>query len=127
MVQRSYNAFPVRVSGEEGGERRVVHSSESREGELCIEMRIRLYPDGAMSKLLVQLIKVLVANLMIRGQAASSMPCACNTVVRSWWLVLGHQTPSMQMPGDALPQVTGPFPWVSVALYSKAPATFART
>lgn len=34
---------------------RVVPAVESREGLLCVEMRIRLYKDGAMSKLLNQL------------------------------------------------------------------------
>eukprot|EP00904_Undaria_pinnatifida_P011388 jgi/Undpi1/737/HiC_scaffold_10.g04201.m1 len=47
VVQRSYNAFAVRV----------VPASLSSEGELCIEMRIRIYPDGAMSNLLLQLVK----------------------------------------------------------------------
>ena len=57
-MQRSYNAFAVRVQGEEGTKRRVVPANETDEGELCIEMRIRLYPDGLMSSLLLQLIKV---------------------------------------------------------------------
>ena len=57
-MQRSYNAFAVRVQGEEGTERRVVPANETDEGELCIEMWIRLYPDGLMSSLLLQLIKV---------------------------------------------------------------------
>jgi len=34
---------------------RVVPAVESREGVLCVEMRIRLYKDGAMSKLLEKL------------------------------------------------------------------------
>lgn len=34
---------------------KVVPAVESREGLLCLEMRIRLYKDGAMSKLLEQL------------------------------------------------------------------------
>ena len=57
-MQRSYNAFAVRVQGEEGVDRRVVPAGETGEGELCIEMRIRLYSDGLMSSLLLQLIKV---------------------------------------------------------------------
>lgn len=57
-MQRSYNAFAVRVQGEEGSERRIVPASETDEGELCIEMRIRLYPDGLMSGVLLRLIKV---------------------------------------------------------------------
>lgn len=63
-MQRSYNAFAVRVLGEEG-ERRVVHASETTDGELCIEMRIRLYPDGLMSNVLSQLIKVSARRLAI--------------------------------------------------------------
>ena len=58
MVQRSYNAFAVRVQAERGRERRVVPASETDEGDLCIEMRIRLKSDGLMSNLLSQLIKV---------------------------------------------------------------------
>lgn len=58
MVQRSYNAFAVRVQGGEGNKRQVVPAGETSEGELCIEMRIRIYPDGSMSKLLLQLLKV---------------------------------------------------------------------
>lgn len=66
LVQRAYNAFAVRVldaslgsnfsTGAErsAGGTRVVPASETDEGELCVEMRIRLYPDGAMSKLLDQ-------------------------------------------------------------------------
>ncbi|CAM9580783.1 unnamed protein product, partial [Laminaria digitata] len=34
-----------------------VPAGETSEGELCIEMRIRIYPDGYMSKLLLQLLK----------------------------------------------------------------------
>ncbi|CAN0232152.1 unnamed protein product, partial [Ectocarpus sp. 12 AP-2014] len=45
VVQRAYNAFAVRVLDEEG-KRRVVPALESSEGVLCVEMRIRLYPDG---------------------------------------------------------------------------------
>ena len=58
MVQRSYNAFAVRVQGQEGVDRRVVPAGETGEGELCIEMRIRLYSDGLMSSQLSRLIKV---------------------------------------------------------------------
>ena len=58
MVQRSYSAYAVRVQGEEGTKRRVVPAGDTDEGDLCIEMRIRLYPDGLMSNLLLQLIKV---------------------------------------------------------------------
>lgn len=63
-MQRSYNAFAVRVLDEEGG-RRVVHASETTDGDLCIEMRIRLYPDGLMSNVLSQLIKVSAGHWMI--------------------------------------------------------------
>ena len=57
-MQRSYNAFAVRLQGEKGTKRRAVPAIETDEGELCIEMRIKLYPDGPMSNLLLQLIKV---------------------------------------------------------------------
>ena len=72
MVQRSYNAFAVRVQDREATKRKVVPASLSSEGELCIEMRIRIYPDGAMSNLLLQLVKVQhqgggVANLPVTG------------------------------------------------------------
>ena len=40
------------------GRVRVVPAVESREGDLCVEMRIRLYKNGAMSKLLDRLPKV---------------------------------------------------------------------
>ena len=33
-------------------------AGDTDEGDLCIEMRIRLYPDGLMSNLLLQLTKV---------------------------------------------------------------------
>lgn len=50
---------------------RVVPAVESREGTLCVEMRIRLYKDGAMSKLLEQLPNVretwFVCSLIKRG------------------------------------------------------------
>lgn len=59
MVQRAYNAFAVRVLSDEGERPAVVPATETMEGVLCIEMRIRLYPDGLMSSLLSQLIKVL--------------------------------------------------------------------
>ncbi|CAM9174754.1 unnamed protein product, partial [Laminaria digitata] len=57
VVQRAYNAFAVRVQGEESIDRRAVPAGETGEGELCIEMRIRLYSDGLMSSQLLQLIK----------------------------------------------------------------------
>lgn len=37
---------------------KIVPAGESTGGMLCIEMRIRLYPDGAMSKLLDKLADV---------------------------------------------------------------------
>ena len=40
------------------GKVRVVPAVEPREGSLCVEMRIRFYKDGAMSKLLDRLPKV---------------------------------------------------------------------
>lgn len=77
MIQRSYNAYAVRVqdtnpnptaggmmgglshgADKGAGTLRVVPASETKEGVLCIEMRIRLYNDGAMSKLLEKLAKV---------------------------------------------------------------------
>ena len=58
VVQRSYNAFAVRVQGKKDEGRLVVPASETTEGDLCVEMRIRLYSDGLMSNLLSQLIKV---------------------------------------------------------------------
>lgn len=58
VVQRSYTAFAARLVVDEGtGERRVFSMGETSEGVPCIEMRIRILPDGAMSKLLVQLMK----------------------------------------------------------------------
>lgn len=57
-MERSYNAFPVRMVTDEDGERRVVPAGETSEGDSCIEMRIRIDPDGAMSSLLMQLVKV---------------------------------------------------------------------
>ncbi|CBN76583.1 delta-9 desaturase [Ectocarpus siliculosus] len=63
VVQRAYNAFAVRVLDEEG-KRRVVPSLESSEGVLCVEMRIRLYPDGLMSGLLAHLIKAKANGLL---------------------------------------------------------------
>eukprot|EP00903_Cladosiphon_okamuranus_P012613 g11801.t1 len=57
VVQRAYNAFAVRVLDDENEQRVVVPASETTEGILCIETRIRLYPDGLMSSLLSQLIK----------------------------------------------------------------------
>lgn len=79
VVQRAYNAFAVRVqftsansAGNRGGEqvtaaaaaaagvvrRKVMPAEETTEGLLCIEMRIRLYHDGAMSQLLEKLAHV---------------------------------------------------------------------
>ena len=58
VVQRSYDAFAVCIQAKEGKERRVVPASDTNEGDLCIEMRIRLHSDGLMSNLLSQLIKV---------------------------------------------------------------------
>lgn len=77
MVQRSYNAWAVRVkdssesptpgammgglsqgSDKGPGTLKVVPAGETKAGVLCIEMRIRLYNDGAMSKLLESLAKV---------------------------------------------------------------------
>ncbi|CAN0025142.1 unnamed protein product, partial [Ectocarpus sp. 6 AP-2014] len=75
VIQRSYNAYAVRVrdtnptptaggmlmgglshgSDKGAGTLKVVPASQTTEGVLCIEMRIRLYHDGAMSKLLERL------------------------------------------------------------------------
>ncbi|CAM9319898.1 unnamed protein product [Pylaiella littoralis] len=66
IIQRSYNAYAVRVQESDGGgvvgggrkgTPRVVPASETTNGELCVEMRIRIYHDGAMSQLLEQLAK----------------------------------------------------------------------
>ncbi|CAM9152625.1 unnamed protein product [Ectocarpus sp. 12 AP-2014] len=76
VVQRSYNAYAVRVQDTSGsltpgammgglsqgsdkgsGTLKVVPAGETKAGVLCIEMRIRLYTDGAMSKLLENLAK----------------------------------------------------------------------
>eukprot|EP00752_Nemacystus_decipiens_P002581 g2416.t2 len=81
VVQRSYNAYAVRVQdtnpfnqpqtpgggiglgglshgGDKGaGTLKVIPASQTNEGILCIEMRIRLYHDGAMSKILEKLAK----------------------------------------------------------------------
>lgn len=49
----------VRGGGGTGsGTRTITPAGQSSEGVLCIEMRIRLYPDGAMSKLLEKLANV---------------------------------------------------------------------
>ena len=49
----------VRGGGGTGaGTRTIFPAKETDTGALCIEMRIRLYPDGAMSKLLEELAKV---------------------------------------------------------------------
>lgn len=42
------------------GTRKVVPAAETTEGMLCLEVRVRLYRDGAMSKLLEKLAKVSV-------------------------------------------------------------------
>ena len=70
VIQRAYNAFAIRVHGVApptpgGGVKplrgkgveavTVVPARDSTEGMLCIEMWIRLYADGAMSKLLDKL------------------------------------------------------------------------
>lgn len=77
VLQRAYNAFAVRVATPSAtseasvglpGQRRIVPADESSEGELCIEMRIRLYEDGAMSKLLDSLGNV----------SHDSTPCLAN-------------------------------------------------
>ncbi|CAM9823746.1 unnamed protein product, partial [Discosporangium mesarthrocarpum] len=53
VVQRSYNAYAVRVQfGKKGEVVSVLPAAETEEGELCVEMRIRLYSDGSMSNLL---------------------------------------------------------------------------
>ena len=70
-MKRSYNAFAVRVQGKKGGKRRVVPARETDEGELCIEMWIRLYPDGMMSGLLLQLIKVRRRDTPLRTMATA--------------------------------------------------------
>ncbi|CAN0199094.1 unnamed protein product, partial [Ectocarpus sp. 12 AP-2014] len=66
VIQRAYNAYAVRVQGLVDGKDgsgkgatppRVVPAQETSEGVLCIEMRIRLYHDGAMSQLLERLSK----------------------------------------------------------------------
>ena len=78
-MQRFYNAFTVRVQSGEGIKRQVVPAGETSEGELCIEMRIRIYPDGVMSNLLLQLIKV-----RCRGEGiAARLLCACRSY-RLW-------------------------------------------
>ena len=73
IVQRSYNAFAVRVQAERGRERRVVPASETDEGDLCIEMRIRLKSDGLMSNLLSQLIKVRTRRIINDCKRGSTM------------------------------------------------------
>ncbi|CAM9831972.1 unnamed protein product [Ectocarpus sp. 4 AP-2014] len=71
VVQRAYNAFAVRlvdvepptpggrVAWSKGSAKlpKIVPAGETTEGILCIEMRIRMYHDGAMSKLLEKLSK----------------------------------------------------------------------
>lgn len=73
VVQRSYNAFAVRVQeslastprrgvkvagSTAAGTRTVVPAGKTTEGTLCIELRIRLHQDGTMSKLLQNLANV---------------------------------------------------------------------
>lgn len=77
MVQRSYNAFAVRVQSGEGI-KRVVPACETSEGELCIEMRIRIYPDGVMSNLLLKLAKVRDAGV---GGVQQGFCCACRSAI----------------------------------------------
>ncbi|CAB1106569.1 unnamed protein product [Ectocarpus sp. CCAP 1310/34] len=48
------------------GTLKVVPAGETKEGVLCIEMRIRLYTDGAMSKLLESLAKVKLLTEVVR-------------------------------------------------------------
>lgn len=65
VVQRAYNAYPVRLQERlvestsklirSRVREKVVSTADIAEGELCIEMRIRHYEDGAMSKLLASL------------------------------------------------------------------------
>lgn len=72
VIQRSYNAYAVRVQGlgdgaGGGGSRAtgtptVIPAQDTTEGLLCIEMRIRLYHDGAMSQLLEKLGKVCMGS-----------------------------------------------------------------
>ncbi|CAM9558139.1 unnamed protein product [Pylaiella littoralis] len=67
VIQRSYNAYAVRVqdsdvTGEGGDKKRggtpkVIPARETTNGTLCIEMRIRIYHDGAMSQILEKLSK----------------------------------------------------------------------
>eukprot|EP00904_Undaria_pinnatifida_P011027 jgi/Undpi1/7054/HiC_scaffold_21.g09528.m1 len=67
VVQRSYNAFAVKVQDSpastssrgvkragstEAGTRTVIPAGKTTEGPLCIELRIRLHQDGTMSNLL---------------------------------------------------------------------------
>ncbi|CAM9216757.1 unnamed protein product [Sphacelaria rigidula] len=77
LVQRSYNAYAVRVLDASPGTAaaisarhtlngvpkivvpaRDMEEGEGSDGDLCVEMRIRLYDDGAMSKLLKRLATV---------------------------------------------------------------------
>lgn len=103
LVQRSYNAFTVRVKNVVGtssssssspdvtgsrtisrtlkGEEKILVAAGDQDeeddedvGELCVELRIRLYPDGAMSKLLEQLPHVRAAGylfFLVNGRSAS--------------------------------------------------------
>lgn len=85
MVERSYNAYAVKVqdaspsttdsasvySTLNGNIKSVVPvgdaHGESAEGDLCVEIRVRLYHDGVMSKLLERLTNV-SAELMVFGR-----------------------------------------------------------
>lgn len=84
MVQRSYNAFAVRVQSGEGIKRQVVPACGTREGELCIEMRIKIYPDGVMSNLLLKLAKVRCRAVGACSKVAS---CVCRNH-RLWGAIL---------------------------------------
>lgn len=53
---------------------RVVPARETEDGVLCVEMRIRIYPDGLMSNLLSQLIKVCVVDqILVAGRGVFIM------------------------------------------------------
>lgn len=57
-MERAYNAFAAKIATDKDGTQRVMPFDEASEGEPCIEMRIRICPGGAMSNLLMRLIKV---------------------------------------------------------------------
>lgn len=68
VLQRSYTAFAVRLLGENyapsangrllRASHKIVPANDSDEGDICIELRIRRYGDGAMSKMLERIAKV---------------------------------------------------------------------